>query len=269
MSSIDYGLGIESSPGEQILVQARNQDQCRQVNVGPAERAISGIVGGGLIAAGLTRRSGLGAGLAVLGAGLVQRAVTGRCYLYQSLGINTAVAPATGHHNRAVGVRARHGRKHEATIVISRRAAELYDYWRQLHRLPKLFEHLISVVESDGGRSHWVARGPLAKRVEWEAEIYNERPGEMIAWRSIPGSDLDTAGSIHFKSLPSDESRSSVTLSMKYDPPAGEAGSAIADWLGESMDDELDEGLRRFKQLTETGEVPSVVGQPPGSCRST
>ena len=113
--------------------------------------------------------------------------------------------------------------------------------------------------------SHWVASGPLGRSVEWDAQIHNQRPGEMIAWRSIPGSDLDTAGSIHFKSL-SGESRTIVTLSMKYDPPAGEVGSTIADLLGQSVEEELDEGLRRLKQIAEAGEVATVVGQPRGTC---
>jgi len=58
-----------------------------------------------------------------------------------------------------------------------------------------------------------------------------------------------------------------VTLSMKYDPPAGKLGDSVASWLGECVADELDEGLRRFKQIAEAGEVPSIQGQPRGRCR--
>jgi uncharacterized membrane protein len=100
--------------------------------------------------------------------------------------------------------------------------------------------------------------------VEWDAEIHNLQPDEMIAWRSIPGSDLATAGSVHFKPTP-DRGRTVVTLNMKYDPPAGKIGSRIASWLGQSIEDELDEGLRRFKRLAEAGEITSARMQPQGA----
>lgn len=264
MSTIHSNLGTEFARSEHIVTSARERkcgDRC--ANVGSLERAISGIVGGSLVAAGIARRSGLGAGLALVGAGLLQRAVTGRCMLYQTLGVNTAQSGRG--HSPALGVRAKHGRKHQSTIVILRPAEELFDTWRSLSALPKFFDHLISVVDLGDGRSHWVARGPLGQRVEWDAEIHNQRPGEMIAWRSIPGSDLDTAGSIHFEPS-ADNSRTIVTVSMKYDPPAGKLGSAIADWLGQSVDDELDDGLRCFKQLAEAGEVATTEGQSRGTC---
>jgi uncharacterized membrane protein len=180
--------------------------------------------------------------------------------VYQALGINTAQG-----HNEAVGVPARRGRRHETSVVIERPASQLFDYWRRLNNLPRLFHHLISVDERADGRSRWVARGPLGQTVEWDAEIHNLQPGEMIAWRSIPGSDLDTAGSIHFKPT-ADEGRSIVTLNMKYNPPAGKVGSAIAAWLGQSVEGDLERGLRRFKQIAEAGEIATVAGQPRGTC---
>jgi uncharacterized membrane protein len=243
------------------LARASEQPPCDEcANVGDVERTISGLGGGFLVASGL-RRGGIGGtAAAILGAGLVYRAVTGRCSLYQALGITTAHG-----HSDAVGVPAKRGRRHEVSVVIERPASQLFDYWRQLKNLPRLFDHLVSVVEKSDGRSHWVARGPLGQTIEWDAEIHNSQPGEMIAWRSIPGSDLDTAGSIHFKPT-ADEGRSIVTLNMKYNPPAGKVGSAIAAWLGQSVEGDLQQGLRRFKQIAETGEIPSVAGQPRGTC---
>jgi uncharacterized membrane protein len=134
-----------------------------------------------------------------------------------------------------------------------------------LSNLPRLIEHLESVEEFDGTHSRWNARDPFGRQVEWEAEIHNETPGEMIAWRSLPDSDLDTAGSIHFKPL-AEGRGTAVTLSLKYDPPAGRAGAAVARLLGNGVESELEAALRKFKQVMETGEFATTEGQPRGNC---
>src|SRR5690606_11247881 len=155
--------------------------------------------------------------------------------------------------------------KHVASVVIERDAQELYNYWRQLSNLPRLIAHLETVEEKDSTLSHWTARDPFGREVEWEAEIHNETPGEMIAWRSLPESELDTAGSIHFKPLPHGRG-TAVTLSLKYDPPAGRAGAAVARLLGSGVESELEVALRKFKQVMETGEFATTEGQPRGHC---
>jgi uncharacterized membrane protein len=111
--------------------------------------------------------------------------------------------------------------------------------------------NLKKVEQLDSQRSHWVARGPIGSEIEWDAEIHNERGNELIAWRSLPGGDIDTAGSIHFR--PARQPRvTEVTLSMKFNPPAGRIGARIAEWLGEGLEQKLDEDLPRFKQVMET-----------------
>ena len=87
-----------------------------------------------------------------MGAALLQRAITGRCLLYQSIGMNTAEGSDRQRHNEVVGVPAKRGRKHETAIIINRPADELFDYWRNLHHMPKLFDHLTSVVDQGDGR---------------------------------------------------------------------------------------------------------------------
>jgi uncharacterized membrane protein len=126
-------------------------------------------------------------------------------------------------------------------------------------------DHLESVVEDGEKRSHWTATGPLGRTVEWDAEIINERPNELIAWRSIPGSDLDTAGSVHFESAGRNRG-TIVTVSLKYDPPAGRVGAVAASLLGSGFEQSVDQCLSRFKQIMEAGEIPSIGGQPRGTC---
>jgi uncharacterized membrane protein len=76
---------------------------------------------------------------------------------------------------------------------------------------------------------------------------------------------VDTAGSVHFTPAPAGRG-TEVRVSLKYDPPAGKAGAAIARLFGESPDRQVEEDLHRLKQLMEAGEVPTTVGQPRGRC---
>lgn len=224
------------------------------VNVSEVERALSALAGGGLAIYGISRGSLGGAALAAVGASLVYRGVTGHCHLYEALGVDTSQ-----HHNRATAVPAQAGVRVEKTITINRSPEEVYAFWRDFENLAQFMEHLESV-KTEGNRSHWVAKAPLGMTVEWDAEVYNETPGEMIAWRSLEGSEVDTAGSVHFKPAPGGRG-TEVTVNLKYNPPGGKIGAAAAKLFGEEPSQQISEDLRRFKRIMETGEVPTVAGQ--------
>lgn len=227
------------------------------VNVGEWERWGS-LIGGGLVAwLGLRQRSLAGLGLALLGGNLIYRGLTGHCHLYGALGLSTAEK-----HGPATRVAAGHGVKLVRSITIERPAEELYNTWRHLERLPQFMKHLVSVAVS-GSRSHWVARGPAGTQVEWDAEIINDEPNRLIAWRSLPGSQVSTAGSVQFKQAPGGRG-TEMQVTLKYDPPGGRLGSWIAWLFGEEPGLQIDDDLRRFKQLAQTGETASVKGRPNG-----
>jgi uncharacterized membrane protein len=116
-------------------------------------------------------------------------------------------------------------------------------------------------------RSHWVAKAPLG-RVEWDAEIIIERDDEVIGWRSPPGAEVHSAGSVHFRKAPGGRG-TEVRLLLKYDPPAGKLGAAVAKLFGEEPEQQITEDLRRFRQLMESGpgergHQPPVKGEPGG-----
>jgi uncharacterized membrane protein len=219
-------------------------------NVGDLERILSIAAGAGLAGLGLARGRWSGLALGALGAGLVWRGVTGRCQCYAALGINTADGGASR------GVPAQQGCKVEKTITVDRPPEELYRFWRRFENLPQVMRHLKNVESIDHERSHWVAEGAMGNDVEWDAEILNERENELIAWQSLPGGDIDTAGSVHFKRV-GQNGRTEVTISMKYNPPAGKVGAQIASLIGEGLEEKLDEDLKRFKQVMETGFAPA------------
>lgn len=231
----------------------------RRTNVDDAERALSAIGGGLLLAGGLARGNLAGLALAALGGGLLYRGLTGHCSLYAALGTGTTEDAGRG---PVSSVPAGQGVKIAEAVTINKPAAELYRHWRDLANLPRIMSHLESVT-ANGERSHWVAKAPLGRKVEWDAEIVNDKPDELIAWRSLEGADVPNAGSVQFRPAPGNRG-TEVIVTLKYDPPLGQLGGAIAWLAGEEPSVQVRDDLRRLRQLMETGEVPTVEGQSSG-----
>jgi len=231
---------------------ARLDGHYRPINVGDGERLISGVSGGALVIYGLKRR-GLGGLLTTIaGAGLIYRGATGHSNLYKALSISTA---------KRKGLRAsvKHGAgiKVEKRVTINKPAEELFRFWHNFENLPSFLNHLESVRSIGGasGRSHWVARLPTGMTIEWNAEIINEAPNELIAWRSLEGATVPNAGSVRFEQAP-DGQGAEVKVSLEYAPPAGKLGALIVKLLGEDPERQVEEDLRSFKRLMETGQLP-------------
>lgn len=228
-------------------------------NVGNAERIPSAVAGAALVAYGLTRRNLPGVLMALAGGEMIFRGATGRCPVYGALGINTAEKGASPNsvvqHNQNIQVK--------KTITINKPVEEVYSFWRNFQNLPQFMRHLESVEILDSSRSHWVAKGPAGRKVQWDAEIINEKPNELIAWKSLPGADVPNAGSVLFTRAPGNRG-TIVTVEIDYAPPAGPLGAMIAKMFGEEPYIQVDEDLHRFKQLMETGEIARADSQPAG-----
>ena len=154
------------------------------------------------------------------------------------------------------------------SVSINKTPEECYQFWRKLEQLPQFMQHLESVKVLSEQRSHWVAKGPAGTRVEWDAEITEDQPGHVLGWRSLEGSDVDHGGVVRF--TPS-AGGTVVQVQMNYEPPAGRAGVIFAKLFGEEPSQQIKIDLRRFKQLIETGEIPTIKGQAAGkrSLKST
>ena len=229
------------------------------VNVSEIERWASAIGGGALAAYGLSRGTWAGVTLALVGGAFVYRGVTGHCDFYEAIGYSTAEKNA----NLNVSVRAGRGFKVEKSLTINRTPAELYSFWRNFANLPRFMSHLEEVRPNDPIYSHWIVRGPAGTSVEWDAMVYNEKENELIAWRTLEGADVDHAGSVHFTPAPGGRG-TEVRVVLKYDPPAGKVGATVAKLFGENPEQQIEEDLRRFKQVMEAGEVATTTGQPSG-----
>ena len=157
-------------------------------------------------------------------------------------------------------VAAGHGVRVEKSITIQRSPEELYRLWHNFENLPRFMSHLESVQMLDPRHSHWVARGPLGTRVEWDAETHTDKANEVISWRSLEGANVDTAGSVHF-SKERDGAGTRVRVVLKYNPPGEKLGAALARFLGDAPEQEVEKDLQHLKQQLEAGELCSVEAQ--------
>lgn len=140
------------------------------------------------------------------------------------------------------------------TITINRPLAEVYRFWRDFGNLPRFMAHLESVLVLDERRSHWKASAPVGSTVEWDAEIVEERENELIAWRSLQHADVHNWGSVHFAPAPGNRG-TEVHVELRYEPPGGVLGAAVAKLFGEEPGQQVAGDLRRLRQVLEIGEV--------------
>jgi uncharacterized membrane protein len=142
----------------------------------------------------------------------------------------------------------------KGTCIVNRPPDEVYTFWRNFQNLPRFMRHLEAVEDLGDGRSHWTAKGPAGMNVEWDATIIADVPGEVITWRSLENSDVDNAGAVRFERAPGGRG-TIVKVNFQYNPIAGVIGAAVAKLFGEEPEQQLDDDLRRFKQVMEVGEV--------------
>jgi uncharacterized membrane protein len=214
-------------------------DGCEQpIDIGTIEHLAAMGAGALLLAIGLSRK-GFGGTLARLGgAALLVRGATGYEPLYNALGIPFNKKP-TGASHEAIRV--------ESSIEVSRPAEDLYLLWRDFENLPAFMSNLHSVRRLDDVRSHWIAKGPAGTTVRWDAIVINDIPNELIAWETMEGSSIDHAGSVHFEPLENGETR--VRVVLRYDPPAGKLGEALANLFQDDPQSQIDEDLLRFQKM--------------------
>lgn len=208
---------------------------------------------------GAKKRNALGAGLAIAGADLVRRGVTGFCHSYQYLGVRTAEIGQGAN----VSVPYELGMRVDRAITINKPRGEVFAFWRELDNLPRFMKHLKSVKVTGPTTSHWVTRAPRGRTVEWDAEIINEIPDELIGWRSLPGARVDNAGSVHFTDAAGGRG-TEVRISLQYNPPGGAIGALVAKVFGEEPEQQITEDLRRLKAMIESGQVANNTGQVSG-----
>lgn len=185
---------------------------------------------------------------ALAGGALVYRGLTGLVY-------NDEMSQSylDGLENNAAVTQHLEGIKIEHSITVNRPHSEIYQIWRNFSNLPKIMGHLESVTETNEIESHWVAKGPIGTRFEWDAEVYMEKVGELISWRSTEDAEVDNAGSVRFEPTSNGEG-TKISVMLKYHPPMGAVGAAFASLFGEEPKQQIADDLKKFKTAMEAGE---------------
>ncbi|QOV92330.1 DUF2892 domain-containing protein [Humisphaera borealis] len=245
-----------STPGS--LPGAQSRETGKTKNVGDPERLAS-MVAGAVLAVGGMKMRGL-AGLAMLAGagGLIRRGYTGHCPLNTVIHRNSAEeATPESYYKRGIHV--------QSAFTIQKPRNELFAFWRDFQNLPRFMKHLKKVAPLGGDRWHWEIHAPAGSTVSWDAEIVNEVQDELIAWKSAGGADVDNAGSVRFLDAPGDRG-TEVRVVLDYIPPGDVVGKWVATLFGKDPAHLIKSDLRRFKQLMEAGEIPTIEGQSKGEC---
>lgn len=225
-----YGSTFEDSKG-------------RQINVGSNERKASMVGGAALAISGVRNlaRGNILSGLFQLATGgmFFTRGKSGHCNMYQKMGVNTARTEQTPI-------------RMEKVITINRSPQQVYDFWRDLENLPRFMSHLESVQVRGPVVSHWKAVSTGGLTVEWDAEIVQDVPGQKISWQSIGTADIPNEGTVRFDEAPGNRG-TEVSVMISYSPPGGAVGRAAARFLNGLNALQLEQDLKRLKQIMETG----------------
>jgi uncharacterized membrane protein len=230
-----------------------------QKNVGNSERMLSAAAGVVLGAVGLHRKDVPGLLVAGLGSALIYRGATGHCSAYSALGINTAASNGASKPD-SVQV--------AVSYLVNKPADQLYAFWHDFERLPEFMSHLKAVQRVDARRSHWTATAPwlYGGEAEWDAEIVEDELNRRIVWQSLADADVQHRGAVEFAQALGDRG-TMVRVHFTYAPPFGQLGRWTAKLFGEEPEQQVREDLRNFKRLMEVGEIPTIEGQPRGTCR--
>jgi len=142
----------------------------------------------------------------------------------------------------------------QGKCIVNSTPEEVYQFWRNFQNLPRFMRHVDSVEDFGDGRSHWKVKGPAGMEVEWDATIVADVPNEVITWRTLENTDVDHAGAVRFERAAGGRG-TIIKVNLEYMPVGGVIGSTVAKLFGEEPEQQLDDDLRRFKQVMEVGEV--------------
>jgi uncharacterized membrane protein len=241
------------------MPELHDPPQRSTINSSVDERTVSLVGGVGLITLALWRRGSLSLPALLTGAGLIYQSITGNHLLNHILNRNSAVksnpAQVSVPHQQGVHV--------SCAVTINQPVQDLYYFWRDPTNLPQVMTYVHSVQPIGENRTHWTLKLPGRGTVEFDSEVFTDTPNEVISWRSLPGSELENAGSVRFRSAPAGRG-TEVHLTVEFVPPGGLLGQAALKLFGDVPNQYVAQYLRDFKQMMETGEKATTEGQTSG-----
>ena len=112
----------------------------------------------------------------------------------------------------------------EKTFEVDCPVNTVYNQWTQFEDFPRFMDGVEEVRQLDDTHLHWKAK-IAGKAKEWDSEIVEQVPDQVIAWRSTSGAP--NAGTVRFE--PVSQERTKVRLIMGYEPEGvmEKAGDAV------------------------------------------
>ncbi len=98
------------------------------------------------------------------------------------------------------------------SVVVERPITEVFEFSHDFENFPEITDELLSVEDSQDGRSHWVVRSPTGRTIEWDAIVTKYVPNAVIAWESVPGSSVESTGLMRFAPVSPGQTRVDITL---------------------------------------------------------
>lgn len=215
------------------------------INVSRKGRMVSAAIGtGALLAANVIKQPFIHRILSLAGVFMLYRGVSGNCPLTAAVHKENE----SDRHTPAINIR--------TSVLVNQQKDIVYRFWQDIENLPVFMTHLSSVKVSDERRSRWVIKAMKGMPiVEWDAEVL-EDTGDVLSWRSLPGSMIETAGKITFEDWGNGQTQ--VDILISYRPPAGYIGTAVAKLLKAPFRNMVKKDVENFKHYIEEGKVLAV-----------
>ena len=153
----------------------------------------------------------------------------------------------------------------EGNIEVQASTQTVYEYWRNLENLPNFMSNIEEVRSTGPDTTHWVVKGPLGARLEFDARTTQDEPNSAIGWNTVDGN-IQTSGQVRFQELGPNQTRIDVTMNYA-DPPGGKVGE-VASRAVANPKVMMEQDLRNFKDIIEGTATPEEVQQRPSAANA-
>ena len=153
----------------------------------------------------------------------------------------------------------------EGNIEVQASVQTVYEYWRNLENLPNFMSNIEEVRSTGPDTTHWVVKGPLGTKMEFDARTTQDEPNSAIGWNTVDGN-IQTSGQVRFQELGPNQTRIDVTMNYA-DPPGGKVGE-VASRAVANPKVMMEQDLRNFKDIIEGTATPEEVQQRPSAANA-
>lgn len=260
---MDQQSGTSTIQDEQVIAKAGSRSGgascCRgpegviyeggsvsNTNLNQIERVLSVVGGAWLLKRNFGRFSLAGLLKSIAGGALLKRGLSGHCDIYEAMNVSSANASQESHPGASETAKTI-----KAAINVQMPPFETYRMWRDPSNQSWIFGHFARLENISVDRAHWMLRSPVGMKLEWDALIVADSPGEFISWETLPGAGIPNEGTVRF--LPTETGGTRLIYEMRFDPPAGALGIGLMKLFGVTPQSVITKALSRFKNMAEMG----------------